>query len=83
MTDEQLLSFEEAADVLNVRVEFVSHLLAEGRLRSIATPTGPAVIRAELVAYKAQDDAYRDAIAADLTQLSQDMGLYDSPGRTR
>lgn len=77
MTDEQLLSFEEAADMLNVRVEYVSHLAAEGRLRRITTPTGPAVIRAELVAYKAQDDAYRDAVAAELTQLSQDMGLYD------
>ena len=75
--DQQLLSLEEAADVLNVRVEYVSHLVAEGRLRSIATPTGPAVLRAEFVAYKAQDDAYRDAVAAGLTQISQDMGLYD------
>jgi excisionase family DNA binding protein len=82
MTDEQLLSFEEAADVLNVRVEYVSHLAAEGRLRSIATPTGPAVVRAEFVAYKAEDVAYRDAIADELTQPSQDMGLYDSPGKT-
>ena len=73
------ISFEEAAEVLNVRVEFVSHLAAEGRLRSISTPAGPAVTRAELVAYKAEDDAYRDAVAAELTQLSQDMGLYDQP----
>ena len=69
--------------MLNVRVEFVSHLAAEGRLRSIATLAGPAVIRAELVAYKAEDDAYRDAVAAELTRISQDMGLYDSPGKTR
>lgn len=62
--------------MLNVRVEFVSHLVVEERPRSIATLTGPAVIRAELVAHRVKEGAYRDAIVDELTQLGLDMGLH-------
>ncbi len=82
MNDDRYVSLEEAASILNVSEEYVSRLTAQGKLLRIARTDGPAVVRAELVAYKADDDAYREAIADELTQLSQDMGLYRSRGET-
>jgi excisionase family DNA binding protein len=73
------LSGHRAADLLHVSHVYFLKLLDDGALPFRTEGTHRRVRRADVLAYKADFDAQRFAAMAELTTLSQEMGLYDPP----
>jgi excisionase family DNA binding protein len=71
------LTTQEAADILNVSRPYLIKLLEAGVISFTKTGSHRRVPFADLMAYKHQRDAQRREAMAELTQLSQEMGLYD------
>jgi len=72
------LSIQEAADLLNVSQPFLVKLLAQEAIPHTMVDSHPLIRFEDLVAYKEQRDFQRRQSLRKLTQLSEEMGLYDN-----
>ena len=77
ISGELLLGTEQAADVLNVSLPYLVQLLEAGTIPSTPSGTNRTIRLADLTAYKQQRDRERAEILDRLSQLGQDLGLYD------
>jgi excisionase family DNA binding protein len=68
---------QEAADILNVSRPYLVKLLEQGDIPFIKVGTHRRIRLEDLMEYKERRDAERDKALAELTQLSQDLGLYN------
>lgn len=73
----QELTTQEAADILNVSRPYLVKLLEDGQIPFNKVGTHRRIRFSDLMAYKKQRDAERTRGLAELTQMSQEFGLYD------
>lgn len=71
------LTTQEAADILNVSRPYLVKLLEEDKIPFVKVGTHRRIRFSDLMDYKEQRDAERKRGLTELTQLSQDLGLYD------
>lgn len=71
------LTSQEAADILNVSRPYLIKLLEQGDIPYVKTGTHRRIRLSDVMAYKRIRDAERRRSLARLTQMSQEMGLYD------
>jgi excisionase family DNA binding protein len=71
------LTTQEAADMLNVSRPYLIKLLEQGEIPFTKTGTHRRIRFSDLIEYKQRRDAERGRGLAELTQLSQELGLYD------
>jgi excisionase family DNA binding protein len=71
------LSTQEAADILNVSRPYLIKLLEDGQIPFTKVGTHRRIRFSDLMDYKKQRDAERTRGLAELTQMSQEFGLYD------
>src|SRR5260370_32292031 len=71
------LTTQEAADILNVSRPYLVSLLEDGHIPFIKVGTHRRIRFSDLMAYKKQRDSNRTRGLAELTQMSQEFGLYD------
>lgn len=71
------MTTQEAADILNVSRPYLVKLLEQGSIPFIKVGTHRRIRLENLLEYKERRNAERDKALAELTQLSQDLGLYD------
>lgn len=71
------LTTQEAADILNVSRPFLIKLLEDEQIPFIKVGTHRRIRFSDLMSYKKQRDAERTRGLAELTQMSQEFGLYD------
>jgi excisionase family DNA binding protein len=67
---------QQAADLLNVSRAYVQRLLDEGVLPSVTAGRRCRIPLDDLLTYKRRRDAERRAALRELTQLSDELGLY-------
>lgn len=72
------LTTQEAADILNVSRPFLVKLLEQGEIPFTRTGSHRRIRFDDLMTYKRHRDAERRRGLARLTQMSQEMGLYDA-----
>ena len=68
---------QEAANLLNVSRPYLVKILEQGVIPSVKVGTHRRIRFEDLDMYKRQRDAGRRKSLAELTQMSQDLGLYD------
>jgi excisionase family DNA binding protein len=68
---------QEAAVILNVSRPYLVKLLEQGDIPFIKIGAHRRIRLDDLMDYKTHRDAERDKALAELTRLSQDLGLYD------
>ncbi len=78
-TDRSDLSERQAAKVLNVSLEYLRQLLDDGELPHVIVGSQRRVPIRRLIIYKSMRDAETRQALDELTQLSQELGLYDPP----
>lgn len=71
------LTTQEAADILNVSRPYLVKLLEQGDIPFVRTGTHRRIQFIDLMNYKKYRDEKRRKGLAELTRLSQEMGLYD------
>ncbi len=71
------LTTQEAADILNVSRPYLVKLLEEGKIPYGLVGTHRRIRFSDLMEYKKRRDAERSRGLAELTQMSQELGLYD------
>ncbi len=71
------LTTQEAADLLNVSRPFLVKLLEQGAIPFIKVGTHRRILFSDLMEYKKQRDVERRRGLTKLTQLSQELGLYN------
>ncbi len=74
---DQMLTTQQAADILNVSRPFLVKLLEEQRIPFIKTGKHRRITFEDLMVYKHKRDAQRRQGLAELTRLGEDMGDYD------
>lgn len=72
------LTTQEAADFLNVSRQYLVEILERGDIPFVKVGTHRRVKFRDLAAYKERRDAERRQKLRELTQLSQDLGLYST-----
>lgn len=70
------LTTQQAADMLNVSRPYLIDLLEQGRIPFRKVGRHRRITFEALLDYKRKDDAERRQAADDLTDLSQELGLY-------
>ncbi len=76
--EDKELTTQQAADLLNVSRPYLVKLLEQRQIPYTKTGTHRRLRVADLVAYKARRDEERGEALAELTQLSEELGHYDS-----
>lgn len=71
------LTTQQAADILNVSRPFLVTLLENGTIPFTKTGTHRRICFNDMLAYMKQRDAERREKLTCLTQMSQELGLYD------
>lgn len=74
---DQEMTTQQAADLLNLSRPYLIKMLERGDIPYTKTGTHRRVRLSDVISYKTRRDATRDEALTQLTQLSQDMGLYD------
>jgi len=77
MSDDALLTIDEAAELLAARSEFLAQLLDEGQIPSRLVGAGRMVLKSDVLTYKAKRDAERRKILDDLLRAEIEEGLID------
>jgi excisionase family DNA binding protein len=73
------LSSEQAAELLNVSRPYLVKLIDEGSIPSRKVGVQRRLLLEDVIAYKKQLYAKQLAAMAEMTQLNEEMGLYDEP----
>lgn len=73
----QELTTNQAATILNVSRQYLVRLLDAGEIRFSRTGTHRRIRLEDVLEYRDKRDAKRDRDLTDLSQLSQDAGLYE------
>jgi excisionase family DNA binding protein len=76
------LSVRRAADILDIPVTRLVEMLDQGEIPYTMRGANRRIRVGDLAAFSAQRSAERRAALAELTRLSQEMGLYDLEMRT-
>lgn len=71
------LTTQEAADILNVSRPYLVKLLERGDIPFLKLGTHRRIRFSDLMRYKKRRDAERHRKLTELTQMSQELGLYD------
>ncbi len=71
------MTTQEAADILNVSRPYLVSLLEKGEISFKKVGTHRRIKFEDLMSYKRKRDAKREKGLAELTQLSQEIGVYD------
>jgi len=71
------LTTQQAADILNVSRPYLIKLLEQGEIPFARTGTHRRIRVDDLMEYKKRRDAERRRGMAELTQMSQELGLYN------
>lgn len=74
---EQEMTTQQAADILNVSRPYLIKLLEQGEIPCIKVGTHRRIRYQDLISYKQQRDTKRSNLLDDLIQESQDMGFYE------
>lgn len=72
------LTTQEAADLLNVSRPYLIRLLDQGAMPFTKTGAHRRIALDDVLRYKAQRDAERKRTLDELSQLNQEIGLYDA-----
>ncbi|HSH81996.1 MAG TPA: helix-turn-helix domain-containing protein [Herpetosiphonaceae bacterium] len=73
-----MVTTQQAADLLNVSRPYLIKLLDQGKIPYSKTGTHRRLSTTDVLAYKAQRDVERRETLDQLTQFSQELGLYDA-----
>lgn len=71
------LTTQQAADLLNVSRPFLVKIIEEGKIPYIKVGRHRRILMEDLLKYKAHRDKIRKETLQELTDLSQELGLYD------
>jgi len=74
---EQEMTTQQAADILNVSRPYLIKLLEQGEIPYIKVGTHRRIRHQDLISYKQQRDTKRSNLLDELIQESQDMGFYE------
>lgn len=75
--NEEVLTTQEAADMLHVSRPYLIKLLENGEIPFIKVGKHRRVSINDLLSFKKQLESEQDQAIADLARLSQDLGIYD------
>jgi excisionase family DNA binding protein len=81
VTEDALLTTQQAAEILGVSRQYVVRVLDAGQLPFLRTGTHRRVRTVDVLEFKRRRDRTRQALN-DLTQLSQEVGGYGEMDRT-
>ena len=71
------LTTQQAAELLNISRPYLVKLLEQGEIPYTMTGTHRRIRFPDLMQYRARRDRQRAHVLTELTQLSQELGLYD------
>ncbi|MEH2333962.1 helix-turn-helix domain-containing protein [Nostoc sp.] len=74
---QQELTTQQAAELLNVSRPYLIKLLEQGEIPHIKVGSHRRVRFDDLINYKQQRDVKRDQLLTELTQMSQEAGFYE------
>jgi excisionase family DNA binding protein len=74
---EQKLTTQKAADLLNVSRPYIIKLLEQGEIPYITVGTHRRIRFDDLMKYKQQRDANRSQLLQEMIDISEESGLYD------
>ena len=75
--EEQTLTTQEAADILDVSRPYIVKLLDQGKIPFTKVGTHRRIRVSDLMKYNQQMEAEQEKALDELTRMSQELGLYD------
>ncbi|WP_283963133.1 excisionase family DNA-binding protein [Sinorhizobium sp. 6-117] len=83
LPDEEMLSTQAAADILNVSRQYLVRLVDNGELPAEKVGSHRRLRATDVAAFKAARDAKRSSALDRLTSLSEDVGGYELESKRR